>query len=221
MDDETTANSSGRSSHSSSGIGTSSPEAATPRDKLNLGCGAFKKPGYLNVDGNALVEPDVVVDLDRFPYPFADAQFELIEADHVLEHLHDPFAVVRELHRILRPGGTLRIRVPHFSRGFTHADHKRGFDVSFPYYFDPSFRGGYSGTELELVDLRLRWFAQPYLKRTVLGPVTFGIAAAAGRVLDALARISPFLCSRLWAFWVGGFEEIEFVFRRPQARARR
>jgi SAM-dependent methyltransferase len=189
--------------------------------RLNLGCGAFKKAGFLNVDGNPAVEPDVLVDLDSFPYPFADGQFEVVEADHVLEHLQDPFAVVAELSRILADDGTLRIRVPHFTRGFTHADHKRGFDVTFPYYFDPSFKGGYTGTELELVRLRLRWFAQPYLKRDVLGRTTFVAAMTVGSVLDALARLSPFLCSRLWAFWVGGFEEIEFLFRRPQRRVAR
>ena len=42
---------------------------------------------------------------------------------------------MREIHRITKPGGTVRIWVPHFSRGFTHAEHKSGFDVTFPYYF--------------------------------------------------------------------------------------
>jgi SAM-dependent methyltransferase len=183
--------------------------------RLNLGCGAFKKAGYLNVDVNAGVDPDVVVDLSAFPYPFRDAQFELIEADHVLEHLLDPFETMRELHRILRPGGRLLIRVPHFSRGFTHADHKRSFDVTFPYYFQPDFQGGYTGTEFHHERSRLRWFAQPYLKRSLMPPVLFYAARLAGRAIDAVANLSPFLCSRLWCFWVGGFEEIEFEFRKP------
>ena len=90
--------------------------------------------------------------------------------------------------------------------------------MTFPFYFEPSFKGGFSGTELELVDLRLRWFAQPYLKRDVLGSVTFALASGAGRIIDAGARLSPYFCSRLWAFWVGGFDEIEFVFRKPPTR---
>ena len=183
--------------------------------RLNVGCGQFKKEGFVNIDGDARVAPDVLVDLEVFPYPFADGQFEWIEADHVLEHLSDPFTVMRELHRILASGGTLVIRVPHFSRALTHADHKRGFDVTFPYYFDPTFKGGFAGVAFALESMRLTWFAQPYLKRTVLSRTSFYVAASAGRVFDLAARLSPFLCSRLWCYWVGGFEQIEFVLRRP------
>jgi SAM-dependent methyltransferase len=180
---------------------------------LNLGCGEFKKPGYLNVDYYAVSEPDVRHDLNRFPYPFKDNEFNLIEADHLLEHLDEPFEVMRELHRISEPGGVVHLRVPHFSRGFTHAQHRRGFDVSFPLYFDPAFRGGYQGVAFRLEKLRLRWFAQPYLKRTLLPlPVYYGVAAV-GWLIDVFANLSPWLCSRVWCFWVGGFEEVEFKLR--------
>ena len=180
--------------------------------KLNLGCGEFKKDGYVNVDFHSVLEPDVKHDLNEFPYPFRDNEFELIEADHVLEHLNDPFRVVRELHRISKNGALIVIRVPHFSRGFTHPQHQRCFDVSFPYYFDPSFKGGYQGVELKLKTMRLSWLAQPYLKKTVLSQPSFYLAYLIGSVFSFLANLSPFLCSRLWCFWVGGFEEIEFGF---------
>lgn len=184
-------------------------------DKLNLGCGRFKKPGFVNVDAYPHLEPDVVHDLNEIPYPFPDNHFQLIEADHVLEHLHDAFSVMLEMHRILAPGGRMVIRVPHFSRGFTHADHKRGFDITFPMYFDPSFQGGYTGTEFTLEGMRLRWFAQPYLKRTVLSPVQFQLGRGFGDIVDFLANLSPMIASRVWCFAVGGFEEIEFRFRKP------
>lgn len=178
---------------------------------LNIGCGNFPKPGYVNLD---LTSPyaEVKHDLNKFPYPFKDEEFELIEADHVLEHLQDPFQVMKELYRILKPNGVLKIRVPHFSRGFTHADHKRGFDVSFPLYFDKSFHGGFVGTEFVCKKTRLTWFAQPYLKSLVIGfvPSTFGLWL--GTFFDFFANLSPMFCSRLWCFWVGGFEEVYFEF---------
>ncbi len=180
--------------------------------RLNLGSGEFPKPGFVNVDYYSRIKPDVEHDLDTYPYPFADNEFDLVEADHCLEHLRDPFAVMREIHRITKPGGIVRIRVPHFSRGFTHADHKRGFDVTFPYYFNPSFPGGYMGVPFKLRKLRLTWFAQPYLKKAVLSRWSFYGATMLGKVFDFFANLSPFLCSRLWCFWVGGFEEVFFEF---------
>lgn len=186
---------------------------AVQSKKLNLGAGEFPKEGYVNVDFYSLNNPDVSHDLNQIPYPFEDDRFELVEADHVLEHLLDPFRVMGELRRICAPGALIRIRVPHFSRGFTHADHKRGFDVTFPYYFNPTFRPGYQRISLELVSTRLTWFAQPYLKKDLLPAPLYIIGRVAGAVLDFFANLSPYLCSRLWCFWVGGFEEVEFVFR--------
>ncbi len=126
--------------------------------KLNLGSGGFYKDGYVNVDLSPAAKPDVIHDLGVVPYPFADDEFDLVEADHCLEHLPDPFAAMREIHRITRNGGAVRIRVPHFSRGFSHPDHKSGFDITFPYYFRKDFRG-YEGVEFHLDHLRLSWFA--------------------------------------------------------------
>jgi SAM-dependent methyltransferase len=186
--------------------------------KLNLGCGEFKKTGYVNVDYFSVSEPDVRHNLNQFPYPFDSDQFALIEANHLLEHLEDPFSVMKELYRIAHHDALIRIRVPHFSRGFTHAQHTRGFDVSFPLYFNPSFQGGYQGFTLDLIKARLRWFAQPYLKRTAMPMPVFLVGSALGFALDCVANLSPFLCSRLWCFWVGGFEEIEFEFKVNKGR---
>lgn len=184
--------------------------------KLNIGCGRFPKAGFTNLDREALPGVDVVHDLRCFPYPFADGSVDQIEADHVLEHLGDAFGAMRELHRILAPGGRLTVRVPHCSRGFTHPEHRTGFDVTFPYYFDPKFQGGYAGVPFACERVRLRWFAQPWLKRTVLpGPVV-AVGRLAGYLIDFVANLSPALCSRLWCYGVGGFEEILFVLRKPE-----
>ena len=43
---------------------------------------------------------------------FPSARFDYVRANHSLEHVADPAAVLREMWRVLRPGGTLFIGVP-------------------------------------------------------------------------------------------------------------
>jgi len=183
-------------------------------DKLNLGCSIFRKPGFVNIDIEEVRNPDVVYDLNKTPYPIADNSFSLIEADHVLEHLHDPFRVMKELHRILKDNGKLVIRVPHFSRGFTHPDHKRGFDVSFPLYFNKKYAAFFCGTDFELVSMKLTWFAQPYVKKISMSKSQYYAGLFLDSIFTPLARLSPYFCSRIWCFLVGGFEEIEYIFKK-------
>lgn len=184
--------------------------------KLNLGCGEDKKEGYVNLDWSSLVNPDVVHDLNKLPYPFPDNSFELIEAYHLLEHLDKPFVIMAEFHRILVPGGTLHIKVPHFSRGLTHAEHEHGFDVTFPLYFNPNFtKSGYYGVPFKLESLRLSWLAffhlLPYMG---YGKFTIGALRGVNAIISGLANLSPAFTSRIWCFWVGGFDEIDFIFRK-------
>jgi SAM-dependent methyltransferase len=183
--------------------------------KLNLGCGATYLENYVNLDWNSLTQVDVSHNLNELPYPFDDNSFDEILASHVLEHLDRPFDIMTEMHRILRPGGLLHIKVPHFSRGFTHAEHAHGFDVSFPKYFDPTFtRSGFFGVDFALEEMRLDWLASPHLLPYFgYGPASIACLKAINSVISTLANASPNICSRLWCVWVGGFEQIEFKMR--------
>jgi hypothetical protein len=51
------------------------------------------------------------------------------------------------------------------------------------------------------------------MKKTVLSAPLVKVGQGIGAVIDFFANLSPWLCSRLWCYWVGGFEEIEFIFR--------
>jgi SAM-dependent methyltransferase len=186
--------------------------------KLNLGAGSAHKEGYVNVDWTNLTNPDVTHDLNVFPYPFADNSFELIEAFHVLEHLDRPFAVMKEMQRILKPGGRLHVKVPHFSRALTHAEHAHGFDVTFPLYFDKEYlRWGYFGVDFDLVKMELHWMAFFHLMSSMgYNPLIISILKVVNSIISFAANLSPALCSRIWCYWVGGFEEVEFVFTKPR-----
>lgn len=180
--------------------------------KLNLGSGLFKKEGFVNLDVLPDTDPDVVHDLDVFPYPFPDNEFDLVEADHVLEHLNHPLKALCEIHRIAKPGALIVIRVPHVSRGFTNPDHKRGFDVTLPFYFKRSFKGGYQGVEYALKKMRFSWFAQPYLKKQTISKPLYISGYSIGLLISFFANLSPLFCARIWCYMVGGFEQIEFQF---------
>jgi len=182
--------------------------------KLNLGAGEDRREGYINVDWNDLAKPDVKHNLNQFPYPFEDNKFDEIMASHVLEHLDKPFDVMKEFHRILKPGGQLIIKVPHFSRGFTHAEHAHGFDVSFPLYFNKKFtKSGFFGVEFDLANMELHWAAFTHLLPYYgYGKIIIAIIKFFSAIFSFLANLSPNFCSRIWCFWVGGFEEIEFKF---------
>jgi predicted SAM-dependent methyltransferase len=82
--------------------------------RLNMGCGKKKKVGYLNVDVDVAVKPDIVVLLGP-SLPFASGTFSLIEAYHVVEHVYPWVSsdIFKEFWRILKPGGKVAIECPN------------------------------------------------------------------------------------------------------------
>ena len=57
-------------------------------------------------------------DLNR-PLPFADASFDCVYALSVLEHLVNGCSWIREVHRVLRPGGLFVLLTPNIATYFT------------------------------------------------------------------------------------------------------
>ena len=81
-----------------------------PAPRLHLGAGPVRLAGWLNSD---LISGDVYLDLGR-RMPFADASFGYAFGEHVIEHLPEKQAQasLRELRRVLWPGGVLRLTTP-------------------------------------------------------------------------------------------------------------
>jgi predicted SAM-dependent methyltransferase len=80
---------------------------------VNLGCGPYKLRGAINLDRNAVWEPEIVRDLRR-GLPFDESSVDELHASHILEHLaiDDMVFVVAEAWRVLKPGAPFRITVP-------------------------------------------------------------------------------------------------------------
>jgi ubiquinone/menaquinone biosynthesis C-methylase UbiE len=73
----------------------------------------------VRLDISAEFTPDVLGDTTRLP--FGDASVDAVVLSEVLEHVAEPAEALREIHRILRPGGRLVGSVPFLCQG-VHAD---------------------------------------------------------------------------------------------------
>lgn len=82
---------------------------------LDFGCGPNKFSEAIGIDMFPHKGVDVVVNLDKYPYPFQDNTFNLIICNHIIEHLIDIPKTMEEIYRMLRPDGLVIIRTPYFT----------------------------------------------------------------------------------------------------------
>ena len=131
----------------------------------------------IDLDFQSLVDNDSIVDRCQssvIQLPFASESFSLVTANMVVEHLDEPGVMLRELHRVLAPGGRLIFHTPN-ARAFPTAvvrkipdslkktlayllDGRQGKDV-FPTYYranDPAeIRRFAAATGFEITELNL------------------------------------------------------------------
>lgn len=101
--------------------------------KLNLGCGASKIPGYLNVDVEDSCKPDLVHDFTKAPLPFESGVVDEVLLFHTIEHISKKYhsTIVNEIHRVLRPGGQFFCSFPEFRKCFANWERNAGGQKEF------------------------------------------------------------------------------------------
>lgn len=67
---------------------------------------------YITAD---IESPLAKVKMDIHAIPFADHSFDVVLCNHVLEHVRDDLQALREIRRVLRPGGFAILQVPFFN----------------------------------------------------------------------------------------------------------
>lgn len=109
------------------------------RKELLVGCGHSREKrigmlgrgewqGLVTLDMSEHVKPDVIHNLDNFPYPFADGEFDEIHAYEVLEHCGKQgdfayfFRQFSEFYRILKPCGHMMITAPNWDKRWAWGD---------------------------------------------------------------------------------------------------
>lgn len=165
------------------------------RWNLYVGGAGARTPGYVNLDLIAAPGVDLVADVEQLPFP--EGLFQRVECDAVLEHVRHPDRAMREIQRVLAPGGYARVVAP-----FCHPFHEYPKDY---HRFTPDglrllaadlevvaegWRTGPTATllvfVLEWVKLWLPWRAWRMLAHGVLGWLLFPL-----RYLDLLLLRSP------------------------------
>lgn len=87
-------------------------------DVLDFGGGGGKQKAlvsqraatYTSIDIDPAVRPDIVGDVLNPPIP--DASYDTIVSNQVMEHVQEPWVMIEQIARILRPGGTCILSAP-------------------------------------------------------------------------------------------------------------
>lgn len=101
---------------------------------LDVGCGQKPYLGMLSVSSYIGLEIDTPENrrgkradafYDGTHFPFDSGEFDSVLCNQVLEHVFEPDMFIAEVHRVLKPGGTLVLTVP-----FVWDEHEQPYDYA-------------------------------------------------------------------------------------------
>jgi predicted SAM-dependent methyltransferase len=97
---------------------TAIPAAPAYPQRLNWGCGESGEPGWINSDIKEGPGVDISRDI-RDGLPIESDSLDYVVSIHALPMIGYPdlVPVLRELHRVLKPGGVLRLALPDVDKG--------------------------------------------------------------------------------------------------------
>jgi predicted SAM-dependent methyltransferase len=83
----------------------------------------FKKQSNLNYLTGDLESPIADLHFDLHSIPLEDNRFDVVFCNHVMEHVTDPLQCMKELFRVMKPGGWAIMQVPQdMTRETTYED---------------------------------------------------------------------------------------------------
>ena len=77
--------------------------------KLDIGCDANKKPGFLGVDINPGEQVDFVMDVTKLE--FEDNSIDEVFSCRCIQHVEDDNRAFREIFRVIKPNGIFTLQV--------------------------------------------------------------------------------------------------------------
>ena len=95
---------------------------------LVIGCGLKRVQGAIHLDINPDVCPNVVHDLNKYPWPFEDNKFKNIIAEHIIEHIWKQgdakgwFKLWKEVWRVCKNGAKVMIESPYAVHPLAYSD---------------------------------------------------------------------------------------------------
>jgi predicted SAM-dependent methyltransferase len=113
---------------------------------LNVGCGENAHADFINIDFQWRPNIDLCWDI-RKGMPFENNSMKGIFTEHCMEHLtfHQCTSLIGEFHRILCPGGIVRIIVPDAELYIDlYQKEKRGERVDFPFVTEQDLVDGFT-----------------------------------------------------------------------------
>jgi len=123
--------------------------------KLNLGCGNQYKEGYENLDKLEHLKTDKQVDLEDAKLPYEDNSVGEVLLHDVLEHISDPFPLMKEIWRVCKEGAIVDIMCPYPWSDYQACDptHVKAYnEITFSFFTKEAYEKD-KGTARSPIDL--------------------------------------------------------------------